>query len=97
MAKDRARDGRRQFKDVGSMQRMGEALGFYRHTEGRPFPERESHFKKPGKNHLDRSGQPHVYDVEKEQDHEPTDRQMNPQYYSDTSSFTEGKVTYGKK
>jgi hypothetical protein len=28
-------------------------------------------------------------------DYEPTDKQMNPHYYSDTSSFTEGGVTYG--
>jgi hypothetical protein len=30
MPKDRARDSRRKFKDVGSLQRMGEALGWKR-------------------------------------------------------------------
>ena len=33
MAKDRAKDARRQFKDVGSLQRMGEALGWSRTTQ----------------------------------------------------------------
>lgn len=32
MYKDRARDPKRTFKDVGSLQRMGEALGFTRHS-----------------------------------------------------------------
>lgn len=71
MAKQRREnDSRRIFKDVGSLQRMGEALGFQKVTEGRKFPERESHFKKPGTNRIDRSGQPHVYDPH---DHLPSE------------------------
>jgi len=73
MAKDRARDGRRQFKDVGSLQRMGEALGWSR-AENK-YPERETQttnakLKAQGI-HADRVAQPHVYDVEKE-DQEPS-------------------------
>lgn len=31
-----------------------------------------------------------------EEEYEPSDKQMNPHYFSDTSKFTEGGVTYGK-
>lgn len=81
MAKDRARDSRRQFKDVGSLQRMGEALGWSRQPN--KYLERETQIKKAGTPNWkgsERISQPHVYDVydteNRNEDYDPTPQEQ---------------------